>query len=180
MYYLTSYFLIAILFYIEYHYEYSRITTTIQISGDDGGSTRFLVLSCLLSLVVSPCWEIFVPIATIGTVAPWIGISCMMVAMILLRWTMLANPFYLRAMATTDDQLICTNGPYRYIRHPGYLSFLLGWIGFGLTVNNWIALLMIFVLFTVVYKIRIQAEEQMMLDRFGAGYQHYMDETLSF
>ncbi|KAG0742844.1 hypothetical protein G6F23_006495 [Rhizopus arrhizus] len=79
-------------------------------------------------------------------------------AIILLRWTTLTNPFYLRSMSTTDDH---------------YIS----WTGFAIIFGNWISFLLIFMPILCVYLLRIQAEEQMMLDRFGVDYQQYMYET---
>ncbi|OAD04142.1 hypothetical protein MUCCIDRAFT_155533 [Mucor lusitanicus CBS 277.49] len=107
----------------------------------------------------------------------WIGLSLLLLAIGLLRWTTYVNPFYLRAMATTDDHFICTDGPYKTIRHPGYLAFLLAWVGFGFMTNNWISVVMVTVLMLWGYLLRILAEEQMMLDRFGVDYQQYMNES---
>jgi protein-S-isoprenylcysteine O-methyltransferase Ste14 len=50
-------------------------------------------------------------------------------------------------------------------------------LGFGLATGNVIAFIMIAVLMMYAYILRIQAEEQMMLDRFGVDYQQYMSET---
>ncbi|KAL7319736.1 hypothetical protein PS15m_002835 [Mucor circinelloides] len=171
-----SYVLIGILFYFEYRYESSRTTTTLQTSADDRGTTRLLLIMWFLALVISPLW-ILLTVAAMPLVFSWIGLSLILLAIALLRWTTYVNPFYLRAMATTDDHFICTEGPYKTIRHPGYLAFLLAWIGFGFMTNNWISFVMVTVLMLWGYLLRILAEEQMMLDRFGVDYQQYMNES---
>jgi protein-S-isoprenylcysteine O-methyltransferase Ste14 len=173
---LLSYLLIAILFYLEYRYESSRTTTTLQTSADDRGTTRLLLIMWFLSLVISPLWMLFTT-ATMPFISGWVGLTLIICGLLLLRWTTYVNPFYLRTMATTDDHFICTDGPYKTIRHPGYLAFLLAWIGFGLMTDNWVSLLMVILLMTYAYLLRIQAEEQMMLDRFGVDYQQYMNES---
>ncbi|KAG2213979.1 hypothetical protein INT47_001249 [Mucor saturninus] len=173
---LTSYALIAVLFYLEYRYESSRTATTLQTAADDRGTTRLLLIMWFLSLVIAPVLSLFIPLV-MPLIMTYIGLSCIVVGLLLLRWTTFVNPFYLRTMATTDDHYICTDGPYKTIRHPGYLAFLLAWIGFGLVSDNWISFLMITLLMTYAYILRILAEEQMMLDRFGVDYQQYMNES---
>ncbi|CEP13615.1 hypothetical protein [Parasitella parasitica] len=174
---ISGYVLIGILFYLEYRYESSRTSTTLQTSADDQGTSRLLLLIWLIALVVSPFWILLVSAAAMPLLFSWVGLSLLIVAIALLRWTTYVNPFYLRAMATTDDHFICTDGPYRTIRHPCYLAFLLAWVGFGFMTNNWISLAMVTVLMLWGYLLRILAEEQMMLDRFGVDYQQYMNET---
>ncbi|KAI8384181.1 hypothetical protein BD560DRAFT_385230 [Blakeslea trispora] len=171
-----AYGLLGLVFLIEYAYEYKRGTSTIQIAGDDGGSTRYLILAWLLCLTGVPCLSWVIPLsmpsASIG-----LGFILLLLGNLLMRWTTYANPYYLCTIATTDDQLICTAGPYGYIRHPAYLAYLLSWVGFGLVLNHWIGFMLVLVSIGIAYYKRILAEEQMMLDRFGIGYQHYMDET---
>ncbi|KAI8983580.1 phospholipid methyltransferase-domain-containing protein [Pilobolus umbonatus] len=173
---IIAYLFIALLFYSEYHYESSRTTTTLQTSADDKGTTRLLFVMYVLTLLLSPVIALYT-VATLGIYLPWIGIAVIIVSVLLLRWTTYANPFYLRAMATTDDHFICTDGPYRLVRHPGYMAFILGWIGFALVNNNWIVLCITLIIMIYAYIMRIMAEEQMMLERFGVDYQQYMDET---
>ncbi|OBZ91787.1 Protein-S-isoprenylcysteine O-methyltransferase [Choanephora cucurbitarum] len=175
---LLAYALLGLVFLIEYCYEYKRTASTIQIAGDDGGSSRYLISAWFLCLLVVPCLSWAIPLS-IWSGASGLGFILLMLGILLMRWTTYANRYYLRAMATTDDQLICTEGPYSYIRHPGYLGYLLAWIGFGLTLDHWIGLILVVVSIGIAYTKRILAEEQMMLDRFGVGYQHYMDETYS-
>jgi protein-S-isoprenylcysteine O-methyltransferase Ste14 len=174
---ITSYFLIAILFFLEYRYESLRTTTTLQTSADDRGTTRLLLVMWFLSLIVAPFWTLVFAAAAMPALASWIGLILLLVGIAMLRWTTYVNPFYLRTMATTDDHFICTDGPYKRIRHPGYLAFLLAWLGFGLVTENWVSFLMVSVLMLWTYLLRIAAEEQMMLDRFGVDYQQYMNES---
>ncbi|KAI7901907.1 uncharacterized protein BX663DRAFT_456197 [Cokeromyces recurvatus] len=179
---ITSYILIILLFYLEHRYESLRTTTTLQLSGDDRGTTRLLFIMSILSLVIIAPLSTFLfnsssDSSSNSVAMSWIGFVFMLISIILLRWTTFVNPFYLRTMATTDDHFICTDGPYRMIRHPGYLAFLLAWIGFGLLTIHWISFIIISLIMTYAYLRRIQAEEQMMLDRFGVDYQHYMNES---
>ncbi|CAO3588507.1 unnamed protein product [Absidia cylindrospora] len=87
------------------------------------------------------------------------------------------NAFYIRPLATTDDQFLCTDGPYKVIRHPGYVAFYLAWLGLGLVSGNAICFFTIAIVLAYAYLRRIHAEEQMMLDHFGVDYQHYANES---
>lgn len=68
-------------------------------------------------------------------------------------------------------------GPYRVIRHPGYLSSILVWVGSGLSVENWILIIIFTCLFFIVYIYRIKAEEKMLVLEFGEQYLNYRRKT---
>ncbi|OAD77131.1 hypothetical protein PHYBLDRAFT_142644 [Phycomyces blakesleeanus NRRL 1555(-)] len=173
---LLGYVLVASLVLVEHRYESPRTTTGLQLSGDDRGSTHLLWLTWLVVLAIAP----LLCLITLASAPQWIGWMglCWIVSGIgLLRWAMHVNPFYLRAVATTDDQYICIDGPYKVIRHPGYMAFLLAWVGFGLAISNWFSFGVVLIVAVYSCVRRIQAEEQMMMDVFGVDYQQYADET---
>jgi protein-S-isoprenylcysteine O-methyltransferase Ste14 len=173
---LLAYLLLCILFTIEYKFQAKLVTTSLQTAGDDRGSSRQLFVIWFISLVIAPLW-ILAEITLLPLWLEWAGVVLILFGIGLMVWATQSNTFYLLSMATTDDHYICTDGPYRVVRHPGYCSFLVAFIGFGLATGNVIAFIMIAVLMVYAYILRIQAEEQMMLDRFGVDYQQYMSET---
>jgi protein-S-isoprenylcysteine O-methyltransferase Ste14 len=72
---------------------------------------------------------------------------------------------------------LVTRGIYRVLRHPMYASQWLLAIAQPLLLQNWIAGFLNLLAFIPFYFIRVKAEEQMMLDSFGAQYQEYMKTT---
>ncbi len=64
------------------------------------------------------------------------------------------------------------SGPYRYVRHPFYLSFLLGLTGVGLAMANWFFLVGLVPFGFIVARTRI--EEAKLVERFGVEYEDYM------
>jgi protein-S-isoprenylcysteine O-methyltransferase Ste14 len=66
-----------------------------------------------------------------------------------------------------------TSGPYRYVRHPFYLSFALGLLGGSLAMANWFILLVGLIPFSFLVA-RTRIEEAKLIERFGAQYQEYM------
>jgi protein-S-isoprenylcysteine O-methyltransferase Ste14 len=169
---LLSYSLIGCLFAVQYRYQAKLITTTIQQAGDDRGTTRLLYVVWFLVLICTPFF--------MSTSPAWVScfsLMLMMCGVALLRWATHFNVFYVLTLATTDDHYICTEGPYRLIRHPGYAAFILAFLGFGVAVGSILSFTATVALVLYAYILRIQAEEQMMLDKFGVDYQQYMDET---
>src|SRR4029450_4198374 len=67
--------------------------------------------------------------------------------------------FYTRTLRATATQPVIDTGPYRLVRHPGYLGALLLWIGFGLAVRNWLVALAIGLAMALAYVRRIHHEE---------------------
>jgi protein-S-isoprenylcysteine O-methyltransferase Ste14 len=72
---------------------------------------------------------------------------------------------------------LITRGIYALIRHPMYASQWLLAIAQPLLLQNWIAGFLNLLVFTPFYLMRVQAEEQLMLDSFGMEYQEYMKRT---
>jgi protein-S-isoprenylcysteine O-methyltransferase Ste14 len=77
----------------------------------------------------------------------------------------------------SDRQQIVDEGPYRLVRHPGYLGTLLLWLGAALASENWIAVPTIMVPMISVYHRRIEAEDAMLAASFGDGHARYADRT---
>ena len=56
------------------------------------------------------------------------------------------------------EQLV-TTGPYRYIRHPFYTSYLIFWTGFALITFSWLAVPLL-LLMTAIYFFAAQGEDR--------------------
>lgn len=72
---------------------------------------------------------------------------------------------------------LITKGIYGVIRHPMYASQWLWVIAQPLLLQNWIAGLVNLLIFLPFYVLRVQAEEQMMINKFGEDYRTYMKRT---
>jgi protein-S-isoprenylcysteine O-methyltransferase len=85
--------------------------------------------------------------------------------------------FYTRTLRTVEEQRLVREGPYRVLRHPGYLGCLLMWAGAGLATANWLAVVLIVSVTVAAYGFRIGAEERMLLGAFGGEYEQYRRGT---
>ena len=75
-----------------------------------------------------------------------------------------------------QHRLICV-GPYARVRHPMYSSFLLMGLGQALLLSNWVVGLAGLIGFGVLFFLRVNKEERMMLENFGPQYRAYMERT---
>ncbi len=68
-------------------------------------------------------------------------------------------------------------GFYKYLRHPSYSASLISFIGFGISLNNWISIILVTIPIFIAYIIRIKIEENTLIGYFGNEYSDYMKVT---
>jgi protein-S-isoprenylcysteine O-methyltransferase Ste14 len=76
-----------------------------------------------------------------------------------------------------DQHRVVSEGVYALIRHPMYTAFWLMGLGQAFLLPNWFAGLSGLVGTAVLFFLRVEKEEQMMLDTFGEEYRAYMGRT---
>lgn len=72
-----------------------------------------------------------------------------------------------------DDHRLVTTGPYRWVRHPIYLAFVVIMVGVLLMSANLLIGLSGLLLVLLIPPLRINQEERLLADRFGASYRDY-------
>lgn len=75
--------------------------------------------------------------------------------------------------------MVATTGPYRYVRHPQYVAFIVILAGFVLQWPTIVTALM-FPILTVMYIRLAKIEEKEALVMFGDEYAAYMEKTPAF
>lgn len=110
----------------------------------------------------------------------WTGVAIGVAAGALLVWTLLNLGRNLTdTVVTRKAHTLVTTGPYRWIRHPFYVSTALSITANRLVAANWF-LLVAGWLTVLLLVIRTRREEGLLLARFGAAYRSYMDRTGRF
>ena len=108
----------------------------------------------------------------------WIGIAIALLGIALRWWAFKTlGEFYTRTLRVSTEQRIVRQGPYKLIRHPGYLASILIWLGAALATTNWIAVVIAAVVLSLAYHSRIQAEESMLLSLRNQEYSEYRAHT---
>jgi len=170
--------LAASFFVVEPLLRKGRAAKSLQTTASDRGSSRLIVVMFWVVIILPPLLNFFgvgqLHLPRVG----WLGILIMLLGLGLRIWSMrVLGEYYTRTLRVTETQAIVKQGPYRLIRHPGYLGVILLWIGFGLALGNWMATLIMAVLLFSVYGYRIRSEEVMLIDRFGKDYLEYSQQT---
>ena len=73
------------------------------------------------------------------------------------------------------DQTVATGGPYRYVRHPGYVGYIISWIATSLALGSlWALIPAGLVLITLT--IRTALEDRTLLEKLD-GYSEYAKQV---
>ncbi len=101
--------------------------------------------------------------------------SALLAIACLLSWTSaraLGRHLRVDAALQSDHELV-TDGPYRFVRHPIYASMLCLLLGTGLLIAPVYLLLFSVAVFLIGTEIRMQVEERLLAERFGAQFTEY-------
>ena len=101
------------------------------------------------------------------------------VAGLLLRWWAIITlgRFFTVDVTIEKDHELVEHGPFRIVRHPSYTGVLLAFVGFGLSLGNWAALLVILLPIGAAFIHRMNVEENALSVALGRQYTDYMRRT---
>ena len=101
------------------------------------------------------------------------------VAGLILRWWAIITlgRFFTVDVTIEKDHDLVERGPFRFVRHPSYTGVLLAFIGFGLSLCNWAALLVILVPIGAAFIRRMNVEEDALSRALGSRYAEYVKRT---
>ena len=109
---------------------------------------------------------------------PYIGLFLIITGMIIRFMAIYSlGRFFTVDLTIKENHEIKTDGLYKIIRHLSYSGSLLSFLGFGLSLNDWISSVVITIPVTIAFIYRIRIEEKLLADRFGSGYIDYMKNT---
>ncbi len=120
--------------------------------------------------------------ATLVLPAPlrWAGIALALAGTTLLVATLRSLGKNLTdTVVTRREHALVTRGPYRWVRHPFYVSVTLFLAGCALAASNWFFLLFGAVVLALI-GIRTRTEEAKLEERFGEAYRAYKGRTGAF
>ena len=88
-------------------------------------------------------------------------------------WAMAVNKFFEWTVRIQDDrnQYVCTSGPYKVIRHPGYIGLIISLLAYPLILGSWWGFLPNFVSIFIIV-IRTMLEDRT-LQKELPGYKDY-------
>ncbi len=109
---------------------------------------------------------------------PWVGVAVGVLGIALRLWAVLTlRERYTRTLLVQDDHPIERNGPYRWVRHPGYLGSLLCINGVALASANIAVFVASLVATIAAYGYRIRVEDEMLISSLGPAYAQYRQQV---
>jgi len=150
---------------------------------DEGWTTKlagmlgFTGFIALLVYVFYPDWISWASISFPLWVR-WAGIGIALTGFTLLQWAQTTlGKNWSDTPRMMREQSLVISGPYRWIRHPIYTAFVLILSSTIFVSANWLIGLSWISMTILEIASRIQYEESLMVEYFGAQYQTYMKKT---
>jgi len=132
-----------------------------------------------LAYLLNPAWMEWSQLA-LPDEARWLGACCGALFLAFVYWTLsnlgknLTDSVVTRSAAT-----LVTSGPYRFVRHPFYLSVALLIAAIALlSANGFLAVMGLVTL--LLLAVRTPIEERKLLEKFGEPYRAYVARTGRF
>lgn len=170
--------IIAILAYIEHCIE-SFLSNRQKIKG----AVKFKWTTPMLLGVGSVVYfgsmiESLVINRNINFLLSFTGFILLVTRLALKLWTLKAlGKYWSPNVEIRETQRVIKTGPFKYVRHPSYLSGIMEIIGIALLVNAYYVLFSICLIFFICVFIRIRVEEKILIETFGQEYENYKKEV---
>ena len=128
--------------------------------------------------LLNPEWLRFSKIHNLPDVMRFFGVIILILSALTYYWThKFLGINFTDTVYVRDKNKLVDEGPYKYVRHPMYLSGILAAVGAGLTSTDWIVCFSgVSLMFFIMY-VRTPTEEAKLLGRHGEVYQKYMNNT---
>jgi protein-S-isoprenylcysteine O-methyltransferase Ste14 len=132
-----------------------------------------------LAYLIEPSWMAWSSVP-LPTWARWAGIALGALAAGLLVWTLRTLGTNITdTVVTRREHTLVTGGPYRWIRHPFYVSALLAVVANSLAAANGFFFATGVAVF-IMLALRSHIEEAKLIERFGDDYRDYAKRTGAF
>ncbi len=101
------------------------------------------------------------------------GLVACVLGYALFEWATASNNFFSQIVRIQSERghTVATTGPYRFVRHPGYLGAILAELGLALLLASWWALLAS-VVCTILFIVRTALEDRTLKEELP-GYKDY-------
>jgi protein-S-isoprenylcysteine O-methyltransferase len=186
--------IVLLLYVIQAEVRFGKTARASKPGAADRGSTwalSYAVLIPILGLVFSIQFATIPGLRGLSFFGPsspaampgmpaiaWLGVVAGVLGLALRLWAVLTlRERFTRTLLVHDDHAIERGGPYRIVRHPGYLGSLLTLNGIALATGNAAVFLASLVVIGGAYVYRIRVEDAMLVSAFGGPYEEYRREV---
>ncbi|TDE12779.1 methyltransferase family protein [Dyadobacter psychrotolerans] len=133
----------------------------------------WIVIILAISAANAIAMMYYLPIVA-NRIISYIGLA-VIVGGIVLRFASIITlgRFFTVDVTIREGHQLKKDGLYALLRHPSYFASLFSFVGFGLSLNNWISLILVVVSVITVFIMRIKIEEKVLMEQFGEEYVTY-------
>jgi protein-S-isoprenylcysteine O-methyltransferase Ste14 len=142
--------------------------------------TFLVVVGCIAVAVIAGWWLARLRWSATGggPVIVVVGVLVAVAGLALRIWAILTlDQLFTFAVGIAADHRVVQNGPYRFLRHPGYAGVLLIALGVGIALQNWLSLAVLTVVPALALGLRIVVEESVLAGALGPEYRAYAART---
>jgi len=137
----------------------------------------WIVIVLAVSIAVTVSMMYYLPIVS-DPVIRYIGLAVIFGGILLrLASIITLGRFFTVDVTIREGHQLKKDGLYAFLRHPSYFASLLSFIGFGLSLNNWISLILVVAAIVTVFILRIKVEEKVLTEQFGEEYINYRNRV---
>jgi protein-S-isoprenylcysteine O-methyltransferase Ste14 len=184
--------ILLLLYGLQSELRFGRKARKMAAGAADRGSTWAVSLASAIPVIgfiiamkrQSPFFQAWTPSWLRDTNVPglpmiaWIGIVFGAIGLLLRLWAVLRlRDRYTRTLLVQEEHVVERGGPYRFVRHPGYLGSLLVLNSVALASGNLVTFIASLVATGLAYWHRIRAEDTMLVNTFGDAYARYRREV---
>lgn len=141
--------------------------------------TGWLWVLAPIVYVIAPQWLNWSAIELAG-ILRWLGVGLGGISIIFLAWVhqTLGKNWNVPGVVE-EQQVLVTDGPYQWLRHPMYTAFALIALAYWLISTNWFIAL-IGLAYWIIVVTKVGMEEEALIKKFGDAYRDYMKHTGRF
>ncbi len=176
-------FLVMTIIRVYYQSKISRDTARFNfkegaVSLIFGGTAAIVTIVFGAEYLIFPGAFAFAYALPFPEIVRWIGVVMLVIGLVVLGTAHYhLGLSFSSFVGSKDKHTLVQSGPYRRIRHPIYLAFILSYLGGGLVAGNWVLAFIPVTCYAVMISIRMPKEEQILTELFGQEYTAYMQRT---
>lgn len=143
--------------------------------------TLFLLSSFYVLVLIGTIFEYFMFKRTIYPIITSLGIGMLIVRFLLKYWAVKSlGKFWSAHIEIRETHKLVKVGPYRYVRHPAYLSNIIEVLSLPLILNSFYTFFSVSFACVLLIVLRTGLEEKALVSKFGTIYEKYREETPAF